>query len=387
MLGKFMNDFSLRGKGIKKERVTLRYEQNIPGYMRNYLNNKSKRKYAEATSGILGKILKITPLYITVLSAFHIFSWAFFVSSGNIGDISFILQKEGMSGGISRMFTLMVPHIMMLMMALMPSIVLMVLYILSVNFGIRIYRKIGITNKIKNFLYSCILGLLLFVLALCLVAILICTFLNSDSANNFSFDQSFDDWIKPENIIPQLIVMFILPVIPILFFLKYREDSHKVLFYRIILWVVIFSISVVPFSMFSGAYSKGYGTECISLDLEDSMIKVSEMNNAEGKEGKLKPSWVIQSGGKDVAEMLDKNKGKNTYVLASYVYSEDKDYLNIMVFSIRKLYKDNEGKTRVKSDLLINKNGEGKSGVLVSIKKSSIAGRYLSNPLCFKGES
>lgn len=231
------------------------------------------------------------------------------------------------------------------------------------------------------------MGLLLFVLALCLVAILICTFLNSDSANNFSFDQSFDDWIKPENIIPQLIVMFILPVIPILFFLKYREDSHKVLFYRIILWVVIFSISVVPFSMFSGAYSKGYGTECISLDLEDSMIKVSEMNNAEGKEGKLKPSWVIQSGGKDVAEMLDKNKGKNTYVLASYVYSEDKDYLNIMVFSIRKLYKDNEGKTRVKSDLLINKNGEGKSGVLVSIKKSSIAGRYLSNPLCFKGES
>ena len=146
-----MNGFSLRGKGIKKERVTLRYEQNIPGYMRNYLNNKSKRKYAEATSGILGKILKITPLYITVLSAFHIFSWAFFVSSGNIGDISFILQKEGMSGGISRMLTLMVPHIMMLMMALMPSIVLMVLYILSVNFGIRIYRKIGITNKIKNF--------------------------------------------------------------------------------------------------------------------------------------------------------------------------------------------------------------------------------------------
>ena len=265
----------------------------------------------------------------------------------------------------------------------------------------------GSLIKLKIFLYSCILGLLLFVLALCLVAILICTFLNSDSANNFSFDQSFDDWIKPENIIPQLIVMFILPVIPILFFLKYREDSHKVLFYRIILWVVIFSISVVPFSMFSGAYSKGYGTECISLDLEDSMIKVSEMNNAEGKEGKLKPSWVIQSGGKDIAEILeknkgnntiqsggkdiakilDKNKGNNTYVLASYVYSEDKDYLNIMVFSIRKLYKDNEGKTRVKSDLLINKNGEGKSGVLVSIKKSSIAGRYLSNPLCFKGES
>lgn len=136
----------------------MKYEQNIPGYMKNYLNNKSKRKYVEATSGILGKILKIAPLYMTVLSAFHVFSWAFFVSSGNIGDISFILQKEGISGGISRMFTLMVPHIMMLITALIPSIVLMVLYILSVNFGIRVYRKIGIINKIKNFLYSCISG-------------------------------------------------------------------------------------------------------------------------------------------------------------------------------------------------------------------------------------
>ena len=228
---------------------------------------------------------------------------------------------------------------------------------------------------------------MLFFLALCSVAILICTFLNSESANNFSFDESFNYWIKPENIIPQLIVICILSVIPILFFVKYREDSHKVLLYRIILWAVIFSISVVPFSMFSGAYSKGYGTECISLEVEDSVIKASEMNNAEGKEGKLKPSWAIQSGGKDIAEILDKNKGNNTYVLASYVYSEDKDYLNIMVFSIRELYKDTEGKTRVKSDLLINKNGEGKSRVLVSIKKSSIAGRYLSNPLCFKGES
>ena len=365
----------------------MKYEQNIPGYMRNYLNNKSKRKYVEATSGILGKILKIAPLYMTALSAFHVFSWAFSISSGNIGDISFIIQKEGISGGIPRMFTLIVPHIMMLIIALISNIVLIVLYILSVKFGIRVHRKSGISNKIKNFLYSSFSGFLLFCLALCLLAILISTFVNSDSANNFSSDESFNYWIKPENIIPQIIVMCILPVIPILFFVKYREDTHKVLFYRIILWVVIFSVSVVPFSMFSGAYSKGYGTECISLEVEDSVIKGSGMNNAEGKEGKLKPSWAIQSGGKDIAEILDKNKGNNTYVLASYVNSENKDYLNIMVFSIRELYKDTEGKTRAKSDLLINKNGEGKSGVLVSIKKSSIAGRYLSNPLCFKSDS
>ena len=350
----------------------MRYKQRIPGYMRNCLNNKSKRKYVEDTSGILGKILKIAPLYMTALSAFHVFSWAFSISSGNIGDISFIIQKEGISGGIPRMFTLIVPHIMMLIIVLIPIIIVFIpLHILSTKFRSRI-------------LYP-----LLIIFALCIVALftIIYNFLDSSPVNKFSFDGSFGYWIEPGNIIPHLIVMCILLVILIIFFVKYRKGSHKVLLYRIILWAVIFSISVVPFSMFSGAYSKGYGTECISLEVEDSVIKGSEMNNAEGKEGKLKPSWAIQSGGKDIAEILDKNKGNNTYVLASYVYSEDKDYLNIMVFSVRELYKDTEGKTRAKSDLLINENGEGKSGVLISIKKSSIAGRYLSNPLCFKGES
>lgn len=351
----------------------MKYEQNIPGYMRNYLNNKSKRKYMEATLGVLGKITKIAPLYMTVLGAFHVFSWAFSISSGNIGDISFIIQKEGISGGIPRMFTLIVPHIMMLIIVSIPIIIVLIfLHILSTKLRSRISYPLLI------FIVLCIVALFIYI---------IYTFLNSIPANNFSFDGSFAYWIEPENIIPQLIVMCIFSVIPILFFVKYQEDSHKVLFYRIILWAVIFSISVVPFFMFNTAYSKGYGTECVSLEVEDSLIKGSEMNNAEGKEGKLKPSWAIQSGGKDIAEILDKNKGNNTYVLASYVYSEDKDYLNIMVFSIRELYKDTEGKTRVKSDLLINKNGEGKSGVLVSIKKSSIAGRYLSNPLCFKGDS
>lgn len=354
--------------------------------MRNYLNNKSERKYVEATSGILGKILKIAPLYMTALSAFHVFLWAFFVSSGNIGDISFILQKEGISGGISRMFTLMAPHIMMLMMALIPIIVLLILYSLSVNFGIRVRRKIGITNKIKNFLYSFILCLLSFVLALCLVAIPICTFLNSDSVNNFSFDESFVYWIEPENIIPHLIVMCILPVIPIIFFVKNHKDSHKVLLYRIILWAAIFSISVVPFFMFSGAYSKGYGTECVSLETEDNMIVESSVKMGNGEEGKKKISEVIQSGGGYITDILNESKGNKNYVLSSYVYSEDKDYLNIMVFSIREWYKDDRGNDRTGNDLLINKKGEGRNGVLVSIKKSSIKNRFTSIPLCFNGK-
>ena len=322
---------------------------------------------------------------MTALGAFHVFSWAFFVSSGNIGDISFIIQKEGISGGISRMFALIVPHIMMLIIALIPSIVLIVLYILSVKFGIRVHRKSGISNKIKNFLYSSISGFLLFILALCLLAILISMFVNSDSANNFSFDESFNYWIKPENIIPQIIVMCILPVIPILFFVKYRQDTHKVLFYRIILWVVIFSVSVVPFFMFNTAYSKGYGTECVSLETEDNMIVESSVKMGNGEEGKKKMSEVIQSGGGYITDILNEGKGNKKYVLSSYVYSEDKDYLNIMVFSIREWYIDDRGNDRIGNDLLINNKGEGRNGVLVSIKKSSIKNRFVSIPLCFNG--
>ena len=370
----------------------MKKKQRIPGYMKNDINKKPKVKYIEIILDVMGKIPGILPLYVTALGAFHIFLWAFNISSGSIGDTAFIIQKEGISGGIPRMLTLIVPHIMMLIIVLIPIIIVFIsLHILSTKFRSRI-------------LYP-----LLIVFVLCIVAlfIIIYIFLDSSPANKFSFDGSFVYWIEPGNIIPHLAVMCILLVIPILFFVIYREGSHKALLYRIILWGVIFSISVVPFFMFNTAYSKGYGTECISLEVEDSLIKGSEMNNAEGKEGKLKPSWVIrsggkdnaeildknkgnntiQSGGKDIAEILDKNKGNNTYVLASYVYSEDKDYLNIMVFSIRELYKDTEGKTRAKSDLLINeKNGKGKSGVLVSIKKSSIAGRYPSNPLCFPAE-
>ena len=210
--------------------------------------------------------------------------------------------------------------------------------------------------------------------------------LNSSFVKNFSFDKHFDYWVRPENF---LIPIFLILISSVVFFIKtIRENNYNDLLHKIPL-VFIFTILFAPFFMFIPNYSDGYGTECILVEVEDSKVVNSSIKTNNGREVKeyMKLSEAIQSGGKDIVDILSGKTGDNNYTLSGYVYSEDKDYLNIMVFSIRELHKDTEGNNRANSDLLMNKNGEGKSGVLVSIKKSSISGRYLSNPLCFKGNS
>jgi len=361
--------------------------------MKNYLNKKPKNKYIKIASDFMQRILKIAPLYMTVLGAFHVFSWAFFISSGNIGDISFIIQKEGISGGISRILTLIIPHIMMLIVALIPNVILIMLMYLSLKFGTWVYGRTRniLNSKIIHFFWSFIPGFQLFILFLFLMTLVIRMVLNSDPANNFYFDKSFDYWIEPGNVITPIlftmVVTFILHIIFIFFILPW-EIVQNVLNYKIVLWVVIFFVSLSPFFMFSGAYSKGYGTECISLETEDNMIVGPSVGTGNvGEEKKiLKISEVIQSGGGYIADILSEGKGNKNYVLSSYVYSEDKDYLNIMVFSIREWYKDDRGYDRTGNDLLIDNKGEGRNGVLVSIKKSSIKNRFMSTPLCFNGK-
>ena len=139
---------------------------------------------------------------------------------------------------------------------------------------------------------------------------------------DFTYTTDYDYWIfgNYETFFIAAI-LFSMTVLFVWHKVKYRK--RKV---NIILSISLVFAIIVSLSSFNYIYSRGYGTECISLEVEDGVIKDLEMNNAEGQEGKLKHSWAIQSGGKDIAEMLDKNKGNNTYVLASYVYSEDKDY-------------------------------------------------------------
>jgi len=360
-------------------------KQRIPGYMKNDINKKPKVKYIEIILDVMGKIPGILPLYVTALGTFHIFLWAFNVSSGSIGDTAFIIQKEGVGGGVSRILALIVPHLMMLLIGLFPNVVF-------VGYGIWVYGKTrdAFNGKIAHFLYSFAFGFLAFICALYFTYLGVHALLNGGFVNNFYFNESFGYWIEPENIIPQIIFVFILIWFAILaiFFIRYRENSNDALIYRIILRVFISFVLLSPFFMFGSAYSKGYGTECVSLEAEDNMIVESSARMGNEEEGKkiLKISEVIQSGGGYIADILSEGKGSKNYVLSSYVYSEDKDYLNIMVFSMREWYKDDRGNDRTGNDLLIDKKGEGRNGVLVSIKKSSIKNRFISFPLCFNGK-
>ncbi len=339
----------------------------------------------------IDKILKIISVYLAIWGALNIFLWASYISSWNLADTAFIIQQEGISGGVSRMFALIASYAIMILISFVSLIVFIGFPII---FGKWVYEKLKSRKDRRCYFGLCIfcVTISIFLLAaICLTVVFI--YKNILHGDDSPVDGYFDYWVMEDLVGP--FIIFSIAAFCIATRKFFFGDRHKlggkkeVGLYgrRVFLKYSAIVLAILPFFVFSGVYSKGYGTECISLEVEGSVIKGSEMSNAEGKEGKLKPSWAIQSGGKDIAEILDKNKGNNTYVLASYVYSEDKDYLNIMVFSIRELYKDTEGKTRAKSDLLINKNGEGKSGVIVSIKKSSIAGRYLSNPLCFKGDS
>lgn len=368
----------------------MKKKQRIPGYMKNDINKKPKVKYIEIILDVMGKIPRMLPLYVTALGAFHIFLWAFNISSGSIGDTAFIIQKEGVGGGVFRILTLMVSHSMMLVIASAPSMIVIILISLSSKYGFWLHEKTGrlFNRRISHFLYSCICGILLFSAFLYLAGKIIYEVLNSDLASKFELNDSFAYWVEPENVIPQIVAIFIVILLAfsIMFFINFRGNRNNTLAHRRILWIVIFLISLSPFFMFTHAYSKGYGTECVSLETEDNMIVESSVNMGNGEEGKKNMSEVIQSGGGYITNILNEGKGNKNYVLSSYVYSEDKDYLNIMVFSIREWYKDDRGNDRTGNDLLINKKGEGRNGVLVSIKKSSIKNRFTSIPLCFNGK-
>jgi len=378
------------------------------------------------------KSIRVFAAAISLTSFISLYIWASQISSWDFSDTAFIIQKENVGGIVYRTlplilinslfftaiitYTFFIIGIFVIILKIsdpnrIVKFISFLLYNIRVSYIYRKFNKMKINfaefcnlynSEFKNkedrirrysndrspvYLVTLLIWLIYFIIAsiilvllgwLVFFVIIKLIFRSYDFTYTTDYDYWFFGIFETFFFAP---IFFSMTVLFVWHKVKYRK--RKV---NIILSISLVFAIIVSLSSFNYIYSRGYGTECISLEVEDGVIKDLEMNNAEGQEGKLKHSWAIQSGGKDIAEMLDKNKGNNTYVLASYVYSEDKDYLNIMVFSIRELYKDTEGNTRAKSDLLINKNGNGKSGVLVSIKKSSIAGRYLSNPLCFKGE-
>ena len=315
----------------------------------------------------IDKILKIISVYLAIWGALNIFLWASYISSWNLADTAFIIQQEGISGGVSRMFALIVSYAIMILISFASLIVFIGFPII---FGKWVYEKLK--SRIV-----CVIASIFLLAAICLTVV--CIYNNILHGDDSSVDGYFYYWVNGEDFVRPFIIVsiaaFCIAMIKFFFWDRHKLGGKKeVGLYgrRMFLIYLTIVLAIFPIFVFSGVYSKGYGTDCMYLIVKE--------DSAEKQENYIYRS--ISSGGKRVADKLsEKADGKeHRYTLSSYVYSEDKDYLNVMVFSVREM-SDNTPDGTPGNDLL-----GYKSGVLMSIKKNSIDGRYTSHPYCFNGQ-
>lgn len=317
----------------------------------------------------IDKILKIISVYLAIWGALNIFLWASYISSWNLVDTAFIIQQEGISGGVSRMFALIVSYAIMIL-------IYFVFIGFPIIFGKWVYKKLKSRIDRRFYFVPYIFGV---IASIILFAVIYWTIVfirkNILYMDDISVDGYFYYWVKGEDFVGPFIIVSIAA-----FCIAMRWDRRKLggkkeagLYGRrmFLIYSAIF-LAIFPILVFSGAYSKGYGTDCMYLIIKE--------DSAEKQKNYIYRS--ISSGGKRVADKLsEKADGKeHRYTLSSYVYSEDKDYLNVMVFSVREM-SDNIPDGTPGNDLL-----GYESGVLMSIKKNSIGGRYASHPYCFNGK-
>jgi hypothetical protein len=346
------------------------------------LYDESKKERIKLLENI-DKILKIIAIYLAVWGALHIFLWASYISSWNLADTAFIIQHEGIGGGVSRMFALIVAHVIMLLGVSIFFALLISLIGFPVIFGKWIFVKFNNRLDKTNSLIICIFsGFVLFcILAVVYIWMIAFIFTNIFYMENFSMDGYFDYWSKGKNIFMPLFVVSAMVLIgafiKFLFVDKSALISEKdILSYikKTLFICLIIVLMIFPFFVFTDVYSKGYGTECIYLKVEEGSYETQRKYIYDS----------ISSGGDEVIDELSgKVNGKERiYSLSGYIYSEDKDNLNIMVFSLRQFfYSNDENEYRPGIDLLGYKRG-----VLMSINKKSIEDRHVSNPYCFNGK-
>ena len=325
----------------------------------------------------IDKIVKIIAAYMVTWSAVNIFLWASYISSWNLADTAFIIQQEGISGGLPKMFALIGSHIIVILSILVFFVSLIILIGPPVILGIWINAKIQRRRSEQFSLVPSIsVGIVLFFIILGVYLWLIVDILKRIFyMNYFSVDEYFEYWME-EDLHKLFLVICAMVLIGacITIYLEYKgkltgKKEDIISSVKIISSMVLIVFIVFSFFTFTSVYSKGYGTDCMYLIIKE--------DSSEDQKNYIYSS--ISSGGKNIADELSKKvDGKeHRYTLSSYVYSEDKDYLNVMVFSVREMSEDDTPG----NDLL-----GYKSGVLMSIKKSSIAGRYASHPYCFNGK-
>lgn len=322
----------------------------------------------------IDKILKIISVYLAIWGALNIFLWASYISSWNLEDTAFIIQQEGIGGGVSRMFALIVSYAIMILISFASLIVFIGFPII---FGKWVYEKLKSRIDRRYYFVLCIFCVIasIFLLASIYVTVVF-IYKNILHGDDSSVDGYFYYWVNGEDFAGPFIIVsiaaFCIAMIKFFFWDRHKLGGKKeVGLYgrRVFLIYSAIVLAIAPIFVFSGVYSKGYGTDCMYLIIKE--------DSSKNQKNYIYSS--ISSGGKNIADELSKKvDGKeHGYTLSSYVYSEDKDYLNVMVFSVRKISEDGT----LGNDLL-----GYESGVLMSIKKSSIAGRYASHPYCFNGK-
>lgn len=146
---------------------------------------------------------------MAVWGALHIFLWASYISSWNLADTAFIIQHEGIGGGVSRMFALIVAHVIMLLGVSIFFALLISLIGFPVIFGKWIFVKFNNRLDKTNSLIICIFsGFVLFcILAVVYIWMIAFIFTNIFYMENFSMDGYFDYWSKGKNIFMPLFVV------------------------------------------------------------------------------------------------------------------------------------------------------------------------------------
>lgn len=341
----------------------MKKKQRIPSYM-NARNSKNK---SEINFEKISKLFKIWVICLPFCWSINIFLWALRITSWDINDAGYILSKEGPAGGINKTLPIIFAEILLLF----PHIL-----ILAIAFSFLFLYSFYVTEvKKRTFIRR---DYLVSILLLFIPLFAIWIFFNKlryfyNDLGILDQNNQFIDFIVILTIIIPLSTAFVF-LIMVSVVLKYKNINFLNIFNdKVFMLILSMLIGISQLGIFVyvpyTSYNKGYGTECM-------YISVAAENSEVQKDRIYK---LISSGGIEVVDILSKKADgkKHGYTLSSYVYSEDKDYLNVMVFSVREMSEDDTPG----NDLL-----GYKSGVLMSIKKSSIAGRYASHPYCFNGK-
>ena len=216
-------------------------------------------------------------------------------------DTAFIIQQEGIGGGVSRMFALIVSYAIMILISFASLIVFIGFPII---FGKWVYEKLKSRIDRRYYFVLCIFCVIasIFLLASIYVTVVF-IYKNILHGDDSSVDGYFYYWVNGEDFAGPFIIVsiaaFCIAMIKFFFWDRHKLGGKKeVGLYgrRVFLIYSAIVLAIAPIFVFSGVYSKGYGTDCMYLIIKE--------DSSENQKNYIYSS--ISSGGKNIADELSK---------------------------------------------------------------------------------